>query len=250
MIRALLVEDDEVSRETMAILLDKHCPDVCIVAEASTVEEAVRTVENENLDLIFLDVELPPGNGFDLLDKIGPRNLQVIFTTAYQDFSLKAIKYDAQDYLVKPIDPVELVKAIDKVHRLINQNFNAASHLQELLSEIKSMGATGKNIGIPTEEGIIFIPVADIIRCESDGNYTRIFMKDGRNHFSSKSLKEFEEQLSPFRFFRVHHSHLINLSEVKKYIRGEGGSVVLSDNSEVDVSRRKKESFINSLLKV
>lgn len=244
--RAILIDDEDGSRESLARLIEKYCKNIQIVAKADSMLSGLTAIQQHEPDLVFLDIEMPNGTGFDLLEKIKQIDFDVIFTTAYDHYAIRAIKFSAVDYILKPIDPDELVTAVNRVEaKQANKKGNNDKY-QTLLSNIKAGNAL-KKVAIPDGEGLLFINMSDIIRCDSDGNYTYFILTGGKKIVSSRTLGEYESMFEGENFFRVHRSHLVNLEHVKKYIKGEGGYVVLSDNSQVEVSRRKKNDFLEKL---
>ncbi|MCB0397480.1 MAG: response regulator transcription factor [Flavobacteriales bacterium] len=242
---ALIVEDEQKSADVLQKLIERHCPNVNIVGVAGGVNEGLELIRTKKPQLVFLDIEMHDGTGFDLLQKVDSKSFDVIFTTAYIQYAIKAIRFSAMDYILKPIDADELTEAIDrctqrKVHAVSDERFNTL--LANLGNESKM-----KKIVIPEGDGMTFVGLSDIIRCESDGNYTFIIMTGGKRILAAKTLGDYEEMLSDENFVRIHRSHLINLEHVNRYIKGEGGYVVMSDGSEVEVSRRKKAEFIERI---
>ncbi|MFY0673605.1 MAG: response regulator transcription factor [Bacteroidia bacterium] len=247
MMRAVIIDDEVRSRESLEILVKENCKNVEVVALAESVESGLATLKQHKPDLLFLDIELQDGTGFDLLEKSALDDFHVIFTTAFENYALKALKLSAVDYLLKPINAEELVQAVNKAEEL-SDNDSTNKNFELLLQNLQN--STGKHkIALPTSEGLTFINVSDIIRCQADGSYTHFFFKDRKKILVSKKIKEYEELLSPYNFVRVHHSHLVNLDEVAKYVRGDGGYVVMSDGETVYVSKRKKEDFMSALNK-
>ncbi|UTW64284.1 response regulator transcription factor [bacterium SCSIO 12741] len=246
-IRVIIVDDEEGARESLTNLLEKYVDDVKIIAKAESIASAMEKINKYKPDLVFLDIEMPFGSGFELLERMQPIDFNIIFVTAYDHYALKAIKFSALDYLLKPVDIDELRKAVDK-HRETREAAPAESY-QNLVENLRSE-STERKLAIPDSNGIIFVKISDIIRCESDGNYTRIFLKTGKKILASKTLGEYESLLENEYFYRVHRSHLINLQHIKKYLKGEGGYVVMSDDSKVDVSRRKKSGFMEMLAEI
>ncbi len=242
MLQVVIVEDEPHSRETLRNLLTEFCPDVEIAGTAGTVGEGIKTIKKYHPDLVFLDIVLQEELGFDLLKKMQFLDFEVIFTTAYEHYALKAIKFSAIDYLLKPIDFEELQEAVDKVARRKEASIQNLK-LFHLLQNFKNKQTDQDIITLATSEGLEFIKVSEIIRCEADGSYTRFFLKDQRELMVSRHLKEYENLLSEYNFFRVHQSSLINLGEVKKYVRSEGGYIVMNDNSLVNIAQKKKEEF-------
>jgi two-component system LytT family response regulator len=249
MIKTLVVDDEKKARDILTGMLNTHCPKIEVIGQADSVIAAEELIRSLKPDLVLLDIEMPFGNGFDLLDKTRDLNFEVIFITAFDHYAVKAIKFSAFDYLLKPIDIDELKTAIDRLiqNKKDENSFNVK--IENLLSEIKA-NSKPKRIAIPSMEGISIVNIDDIIRCEADTNYTRIFLINGDAILVSKTLKEYEDMLTEFHFVRVHHHNLININHVQKYIKGEGGYAIMSDGSSVEVSRRKKTEFIEKLSKI
>lgn len=247
MLRAIIVEDEPLSRKLFETMLNTF-GNVDVVASADSVSSGFDAILSFKPDLVFLDIEMNNETAFDLLEKFPKITFDIIFTTAHEHYALKAIKFSAIDYLLKPIDLNDLHSAIEKVE---NRKFkdNITKNLEVLMHNIKSQQHE-QQIALATSEGLIFVNVADIVLCISDGPYTTFHLKKGDNIMTSRNLKEYEELLSEHRFFRIHKSYLVNLNEIKRYIRGEGGQVVMSNGITVDVSKRRKESFLSTLSKV
>lgn len=245
-IKAIIVDDELGARESLSKMIEKNCKQIEIVAKADSMKAAYDTITALNPDLVFLDIEMPNGNAFDLLEKFKQINFNIIFTTAYDHYAIKAIKFSAVDYLLKPIDPEELVTAVERLENKLGQKTELDKQFKTLLSNVRPENKL-KKVGIPDGDGLIFINLSDIIRCDSDGNYTYFILTSGKKIIASRTLGEYENLFSDESFFRVHRSHLINLEHVKKYIKGEGGYVIMSDNSQVEVSRRNKNDFLEKL---
>lgn len=243
MIKAIIIEDEKMSRETLRRLLENYCPSVSIIAEADGYRKGLEEIRKERPDVIFLDIQMPDGSGFRLLEEIEEVDFEVIFTTAFDQFAIKAIKYSALDYLLKPIIPQDLIDAVNKVEKKVNETRKKES-LEMLAGDMKSRGDLSRKIVLSTSEMIHVINVDDIIRCESDNYYTYFYFADGRRLLVSKTLKENEELLSRYSFIRPHKSHLINSKYIINYIRQEGGYILMSDGSKIPVSRRKKDKII------
>ncbi len=245
MINAIIIDDDKNCRDTLSALLQDYCTNVKILAQCKNVAEGINTIKELNPDLVFLDVEMPDGTGFDLLQQIGAINFEVIFTTGFDKYAVRAFKFSALDFLLKPVVTEELISA---VHRFENKKSKTDTALQMsiLLSNIKDKKNELHKIAIPTSDGLNFIEVNDIIRLEADGNYTT-FITPKAKHVVSKTLKEYDELLSENNFLRIHQTHLVNLNHVKKYVRGEGGYLVMNDEVSVPVSVRKKPEVLERL---
>ncbi|MBL0330952.1 MAG: response regulator transcription factor [Bacteroidetes bacterium] len=246
MIKAIIVDDELGARESLSKMLEKNCKQIEVVAKVDSMLSAFEAITNKEPDLVFLDIEMPNGNAFDLLEKFKKINFNIIFTTAYDHYAIKAIKFSAIDYILKPIDPEELVNAVRRFEGQHGQKESLDKQFKTLLSNVKPENKL-KKVGIPDGDGLIFINLSDIIRCDSDGNYTFFILTNGKKIIASRTLGEYEQMFADDNFFRIHRSHLINLEHVKKYIKGEGGYVVMSDNSQVEVSRRNKTDFLEKL---
>jgi two-component system, LytTR family, response regulator len=243
MIKAIIIEDEKMSRETLRHLLDKYCPEVEIIAEADGYRKGLEEIKKHPPDVIFLDIQMPDGSGFKLLEELEVVDFEIIFTTAFDQFAIKAIKYSALDYLLKPIIPDELIEAVKRVEKKKAENAKKKS-LEVLPENVKAQDEGNRKIILSTSEMIHVINVEDIIRCESDNYYTYFFFVDGRKLLVSKTLKENEELLSPYNFIRPHKSHLINLKYIKSYIRHDGGYILMTDGTHIPVSRRKKDKIM------
>lgn len=245
MLRAIIVEDELPSREALKNLVAAYCPQVSICAAAASVAEGVSLVDRLKPDLIFLDVALNVGTGFDLLEQVQARTFDVIFTTAYEHYALRALKCSAIDYLLKPIDLEELQAAVQKV--LDRQR--PASHNRQIDALLHNLHRSHRpTITLATAEGLVFVPVSEIIRLEAMGSYTQFHLTGGKKVLVSKHLKEYEQLLDEADFCRIHQSHLINLNEVTQYVKTDGGYVILKDQTQVKVSASRKEHFLASML--
>jgi two-component system, LytTR family, response regulator len=241
-LKAILVDDELPSLQNLEQKLIEFCPDIHIIASAQKPEDAIQLIEQMHPDVVFLDIEMPRMNGFKMLEEIKEKDFDIVFTTAYNHYAIDAVRISAFDYLVKPIAIKDLQ---DSVARLLKaQSKQTPEKLDVLRQNLSDSRSQSDKITISTNEGVEFFEINQIIRIESSSNYSKIFFKDGKNMLVTKLLKDFEEILLPYRFFRIHNSHLINLSYIKKYIRGDGGQVVMQNNEVIDVSRRKKEEFL------
>jgi two-component system LytT family response regulator len=242
-IRTLIVDDEELARKNLEFLLTDYCPMVEVVGMASNVREAKAFIATESIDLLLLDIEMPNGSGFDLLESIkNDINFKIIFITAYHEYALKAFKYSAVDYLLKPINPVELSTSIGKLNP--GEESESVEKIDALIENIHRRGEHLDKIALPSMEGLHFVNLDEIIYCESQDNYTQFFLTDGRRIMVSKTIKHFEEMLDEDRFYRVHRSNIINLKYIDKYVKGEGGYIVMKQGPRIPVSRRRKESFL------
>ncbi len=242
MLTAIIVDDEAKARENLKYILKDLDLDVHVAATCGTIQEAVDQIAVQKPDLVFLDIMMKGETGFDLFEKIANITFDVVFITAYDEYAMKALKLNAVDYLLKPIDSDDLLKAIEKVKKR-KSNPVRGENLSQLLNTIKPNKNLHK-IALPTLEGLYFVQIEDIIRCESDENYTTVFLKTKEKKVVSKTIKYFEELLTAHSFFRSHRSHLINLAHIKEYIKGDGGYIVMNDGSEVMLARRKKEEFL------
>jgi two-component system LytT family response regulator len=243
MLRAVIVEDELRSRETLSGMLKLFCKNVAIVGVAENVRDGIDVIRKENPDVVFLDIQMPDGSGFKLLEEIGKINFDVIFTTAYDQFAIKAIKFSALDYLLKPIFNEDLINAVKKAED--NKEIHDKNeHIEVLLENIKKPAGEPHKIILSTSEKINVVLVDDIIRCESDNYYTFFYFKNGQRLLISKTLKENEELLKDHDFIRPHKSHLVNAKYIKSYLKQEGGFIMMTDGSKIPVSRRKKEMII------
>lgn len=238
-LNAILVEDEANSREILRNYIAKYCPSVNLLGEASSIKEALELIENNHLDLVFLDVEMPFGNAFDLLDQLPDRTFETVFVTAYDHYAKDALNNHAAYYLTKPINIDELVNAVDYVEGVREKE---ASLEGEVLST-KSNGVEGK-LTLPQQDGFQVLNIAEILYCKADDNYTEIYLLN-KKILVSKTLKYFEDALTDYPFARVHKSFLVNVNEVVKYRKGKGGSVVMSNGKEVMVSASKKKDFLS-----
>ena len=247
MINAIIIDDEKYCVEVLEELLTAHCSMINICATCQSGEEGIACINQHQPDLIFLDIEMPRMNGFDMLKRLLPFHFDVIFTTAYDNYAIRAFKYSALDYLLKPIDVEDLKAAVDKyLHPKTQRNY--AAQLDLLIENIKHLNPSLiHRIAIPTVQGLMMLPINDIIYCEANSSYTIIHLIKKEKVVSAKTLKEYEELLEVHNFFRVHNSHLINLNFVQKYVKGDGGYVVMTDQSTIGVSRSRRESFVARL---
>ena len=247
MVRAIIIDDEKFCIEVLEELLAAHCQQIKIIATCQSAEEGMEAIHEHVPDLVFLDIEMPRMNGFDMLKKLLPFHFDVIFTTAYDNYAIRAFKYSALDYLLKPIDADDLKSAVEKYMNPKTQR-NYSAQLDLLVENIRQLNPSLiHRIAIPTVEGLIMLPIKDIIYCEANSSYTIIHLVKKEKIVSAKTLKEYEEILEAHNFFRVHNSPLINLNFVEKYVKGDGGYVIMTDQSTIGVSRGRKDSFVARL---
>jgi len=244
MLKAVLIDDDESNLSSLSEKLGKHCPQINIVAKCDNAEDGIKSIESLHPDVVFLDIEMPVMNGFLMLQQLNYKNFGLIFVTAYDHYAIKAIRYSALDYLVKPVEIPELKMAV----KMAEEN-RKAQHSQpqiELLLEHLSKKQL-RRISIPTTDGLQFINLENIEHLEASDNYTNIYISDNRKFLVSRTLKDFEEMLPPETFVRIHHATMINKFYVEKYIRGDGGQVIMRNGKVLDVSKRKKSDFLQAI---
>ncbi|PCJ01475.1 MAG: DNA-binding response regulator [Flavobacteriales bacterium] len=242
-LKAVIVEDEAASRETLNNYLAKYCTDVEVLGMADSVKTGLEAIKKHNPDVVFLDIEMPYGNAFDLLESLDEIEFEIIFVTAYRDYAIKALNLSAAYYILKPIDIDELVSAVDKIVERKKEG-DANFHTKILMDNIKSNTIQHKKIVLPQMDGFEVINVCDIIRAEANDNYTNFYLTNGKTFLVSKTLKHFDQLLCDFDFIRTHKSHLVNLQYITKYIKGKGGQVRMSDDSYVDVSATRKKELL------
>jgi len=251
MISAVLIDDDKNLRNAMKGLLAMYAPEIHIAGEADSVKTGAATIARHNPNVVFLDIQLGDGTGFDILEQFAQKHgtlaAHIVFITAHEEYALKAFRFSALDYLLKPVDPEELQKVVDKINKALSVN-NSYSHIDLLLENIRKKVDKFKRIALSTSDGIHLFEVSDIIRLESQDNYTKFYIKNNKPILIAKTLKEYEDMLGEQGFERIHQSHLINLAYLKSYIKKDGGYAVMADNSNLPISQRKKER-LQELLK-
>ena len=245
LIDSIVVDDEKNGRENLIGLLNRHCPEIDIIAEASSSEEAISKIEEKKPHLVFLDIEMPGENGFGVLNHFDEPNFKVIFVTAYDQFAIQAIRFSALDYLLKPIDAKELRVAIDRFHIQKDK----ADHRLDVFKNNKNVSFEERRIAIPSSDKIDFIKIKDIVSCKGEGGYTRISLSDGPEVFTSKPLIFYEELLEGFNFLRTHKAYLINTSHVVSYVKSDGGFIEMSNQQIVPVSRRRRDQVLSYLFR-
>ncbi|CAN5257063.1 LytTR family DNA-binding domain-containing protein [soil metagenome] len=243
MIKAILIDDEEHCLDTLSIILKDFCPQVEIREQCLSAKAGIKAIKELSPDLVFLDIEMPSMNGFEMLEQFPEINFAIIFTTSYDQYAIKAIRFSALDYLLKPIDPKDLIAAIHKVET--QKKLPGEEQFKMLLDKMHDKEVIYTKIPVPTSDGFELVPVDEIIRCEASDNYTFFYLKGKKKITACRMLKEVEEQLNEFGYFvRTHHSYLINIKEATKYLKGEGGSVIMSDGSHINVSRSRKDNLL------
>ncbi|MDO5968397.1 LytTR family DNA-binding domain-containing protein [Flavivirga aquimarina] len=247
-IKSIIIDDEVHNLENLKRLLEKNCPNVEVVAMASSAEEGLELIINQVPDLVFLDIEMPNKNGFEMLESIGNVNFEIIFVTAYNQYVLQAIKSCALDYLMKPISISELKEAVLRVSQVVTHK-RENQKLKVLVDNLKSINQP-KKIALPTTEELHFVSIDEIVRCKGENNYTMFFLTNGTSILVSRTLKEWDDLLSSHQFIRTHQSHLINSIHVKSYVKKDGGYILMNDGSMVSVSKHKKEQALSKLASV
>ncbi len=246
MITAVLIDDDKHLREGLKALLLRYTNEINIIGEAESVKTGVETLNTLQPQVIFLDIHLSDGTGFDILEQLaknkGKTSAHIVFITAHEQYAVKAFKFSALDFLLKPVDPEELQHTIAKIKEAVGKS-SSFEHIDLLLENIRKKVDHFKRIALSTSDGIHLFEISDIIRCEAKGNYTEFFIKNHKPLLISRTLKEFEEMLTEHGFERIHQSHLINLSFLKSYIKSDGGYVIMSDNTNIPLAQSKKEKL-------
>lgn len=246
--KALIIEDEQKSREMLATLIKKNFPQITVVGLGKNVAEGVELIKTLQPELLFLDISMPDGTGFDVLEKVQGFKFDIIFTTATDKHALKAIKYSACDYLLKPIDIEELKVAVEKVlAKKTSPTMPSMENLQFLIQNLKRTDDNYNKITLPTGNAYEIINIKDIIRCEADGSYTNFHLVGGKKLMVSASLKHYEDLLPENDFIRIHHHHLINMNHVVRFLKVDGGYAIMTDNTQLEISRRKKDAFLERL---
>ncbi len=248
MINAILVDDEQDSRETLASYLGKYCPQVKLLTSCSDIIEAKAAILKHDPDLVFLDIEMPRGNAFDLLEQWGEVNFEIIFITAFSQYAIQAFNLSAAHYLLKPIDIEELEKAVATVEELLSQK-QKISHANILIENMAAIHNQNRKLVLPLLEGFDVVKMSEVLYCEAEDNFTCFHFTNGNKSLICRSLKFYENALSPFGFCRIHRSHLINLEYVRRFNKGKGGSVVLENGKELIVSSNKKKTLIDRITK-
>lgn len=242
--KVLIIDDENRTRDLIAKMIQTFGLDVAVISEGETVESAIKAIEHHQPNIVFIDIQMPDGTGFDVLKNCSTKAFEVIFITAHEEFAIQAIKFSALDYLLKPVDPLELKAALEKAIQNVNLK-KIDSQLEALQNNI--LPNQKKRLVLKTMESIFIVELHDIIRCESDKNYTSFFLQNGKKIIVSKTLKEYETLLQGHNFMRVQQSHLININFVERFDKANGGFVVMKDKSEIPLSASKRDAFFETL---
>jgi len=247
--RALIIDDERKARESIRSILGLYCPEVIVAGEADSVSSALELIVKEKPELVFLDIRLNDGTGFDLLKQAGALSFKTIFITAYEDHAVKAFKFSALDYILKPVNPDELIAAVEKAKN-VHQKDTLGMKFEAFISNMENITREIKKIVLKTSDSIHVINVNEVVRCEADRNYTVFVLASGKRILVSNTLKEYDELLGSYQFFRAHQSHLVNINHISSYEKKEGGYLIMKDKSIVPVSVRKKETLLSLLEKI
>ena len=243
MIRCILIDDERNALEMMEWLIKTYCPQVEIVDMCTSAQQGIESINAHKPDVIFLDIEMPRMNGFDMLEQFDKLFFDVVFCTAYDQFAIKAFKYSALNYLLKPVDPEDLKATIARIEE--RKSIPSKEHFELLLQNINQpVKSTPQRIALTTGDGMIFVSTTDIIYCEAESNYTSVVLANGKKVVVSKVLKDIDEALSGPDFCRVHSSFLINVNRIKKYVRGDGGYLIMDDDTNISISRNRRQEFM------
>ncbi len=241
---AVIVEDEPASRETLRSYLQTYCPEVVILGEAESVPTGIEAIRKHQPQLVFLDIEMPYGNAFDLLDQIEEINFETIFVTAYSHYAIRALNCSAAYYLLKPLDIDELIEAVSKVKLVVNEK-DTGLQTRVLLENIRTLEQQHRKVVLPVMEGFEVVPVKDVIRCQANGNFTDFIFQNGGKKMICRTLKFYEQALAELGFLRVHKSHLVNLEYITAYHKGKGGQLTLTNGDIIDVSPQRKQDLLN-----
>jgi two-component system LytT family response regulator len=248
MIRTVLIDDEVDSIRILQRLLETYCPTVNIAGTANGVDTGIELIRETKPDLVLLDIEMSQGNAFDLLNQLMPLSFQVIFVTAFDNYAIRAFKYSAVDYLLKPVDIDDLRNAVSRVREKPETN-DLAEQMKILLSNVGMLQVSHQKMAIPTITGLNFVPVQDILRFEAKGSYTTIYLSTGETVLATRTIKDYEDVLPESVFCRIHSSHIINLTRIEKYQKGRGGMVLMEDGTAIEVAARRRDEFMRRLLK-
>ena len=242
MIRTIIIDDEPNAVGLLALRLSQHCPVVEVVASCTSSIKGVQAILEHKPDLVFLDIEMPQMNGFEVLEAVGELSFSLVFVTAYDRFALKAFRYSAVDYLLKPIDSQELIQAVNRIEKQQKTAPEQIDHLQQQLSN--PARPLPDKIALPYQNGVTFVALADVLYCESDDSYTKFFLADGQHYLVTKSMREIQELLEERHFLRVHRQYIVNLDQIRKFVKGEGNYLIMSDQKSIPVSRNHRDRLM------
>jgi len=248
MLRTIIIDDEHRVRKSLEKLVTRNCPNVRLIAEADGVQSGVKAIKRYHPDLVLLDIKMDDGTGFDMLKQLEPVDFKVIFITAYDQFAIKAFRFSALDYLLKPVDPDDLAKAVGKAEKLVMHDLN--QQLGTLEDNLQSQDKSKKKIILKTFDNIHLVKLTDIVYCESQDNYTNFHLMNEKKILVSNTLKEYDEMLSEYGFFRAHKSYLINLIHIDRFEKAEGGSIVLINEIKLPVASRKKDQLLEMIYRI
>ena len=240
---AIIIDDEKHCTKTLQWSIEQYCPEITIVTTTTNGIEGKQCIEMYKPALVFLDIEMPKMNGFDMLDKVGKIDFHVVFTTAYSQFAIKAFQYSALNYLLKPIDPDDLVDTVKRIQGM--QRPPQQEQIDILLETLRRPEPKMQRIALSTHDGLLFVQTADIMYCQSENNYTWVYLTKGGKHLLAKTLKEFEETLPPQEFYRIHNSYLVNLNEIQRFVRDDGGYVIMNNGTQITIARARREQFFS-----
>lgn len=244
-IKAVIIDDEQNNCAHLDNLLAKYCPNILVLGQSNNASDGLALIHETNAQLVFLDIQMPGGSGFDLLASIKDRSFEVIFVTAYDQYAIKAIRFCAFDYLLKPINTLELQHAVTRVtEKLLKNQLNSEAQIEAFKANNTNQN---KRIALPSAERLLFVDTNDIIRCKSESNYTQVYLRSGQKQLVSRTLKEFEDLLVDEGFIRVHQSHLINIKEIQSYEKTEGGFLIMKDATQISLSRMRREAVLEAL---
>ncbi len=241
MITCIIIDDEKNSIQALQHLIKRHCPQLTILETCEGAELGLEAIHTHHPQVVFLDIEMPRMNGFDLLDKVGQIDFHVVFTTAYSQFAIKAFQYSALNYLLKPIDPDDLKETVRRIEQA--QKPPRQEQIEILLETLRRPEPKMKRIALTTHDGLLFVHTSDIMYCQSENNYTWVHLAKGTKHLLAKTLKEFEETLPPTEFYRLHNSYLVNLNEIQRFVRDDGGYVIMNNGTQITIARARREAF-------
>jgi two-component system LytT family response regulator len=243
MITCIIIDDETKCVHTLELIIQRHCPELQLLASCDSAESGLEAIRTHRPQVVFLDIEMPKMNGFDMLDKVGKIDFHVVFTTAYSQFAIKAFQYSALNYLLKPIDPDDLIDTVGRIQNL--KRPPQQEQIDILLETLRRPEPKMQRIALSTHDGLIFVQTTDIMYCQSENNYTWVYLTKGGKHLLAKTLKEFEETLPALDFYRIHNSYLVNLNEIQRFVREDGGYVIMNNGTQITIARARREQFFS-----